>query len=676
MSTEGKDIPRSAKKVVFEMRRVGVGIGLCLVLVVACPRFGDVPIVFSSSPAKPTADDRLTIRYVPEASHSPLVRSERVEFRFTLVGPGKELYTDVLPMVRKGGEWRVRLRPSDFLRPNPVVMVCSFLDSEDPEICDSNQGDPWVLQFYEEGKLARGAEFRLYQLSKSNFGMPTVVGTPTGAGRGARGLDAELAAHPDFLPAREARWLSILEEARENSGVSDSLRLAIGGELDAVFDRNLRSEDPDTMVAPLLAVYETIGEAAKAESLLAQIRLRFPGSRFVARCAFHWAYAPDDLEPALSRLGDFVKDDPDSPEAEQARNLLFMIYDNVMQTPEKAGELVLGGKPIGRGHLERYAEILVAAGDMEGAEAIARRCVREAEDDEWSGSGLLTPMEWERKREEELRGYTVLLARILGERNVYDEAAALLEPLVEAMARAGDREGLGDLAEYQNKLGKKADALLTYERLGESAHASDEDLRVWRSLYVDVKGSDSGFDDRLAMLEERRRANQHRQLEKRALDWPAPNVTLTDLDGRLHALEDFRGKVVLLDFWATWCGPCLNSLPKVEEFLQSIDAREEVAVLAINTWERGTPDERRAMVEEKWAELGLSLPVYLDLGASGEETSPAAEQFRVPFIPTLFVIDREGRILFRRGGLYDEGDREDLRLKIDYALSRGARAAS
>lgn len=645
-----------------------------LLLLASCSR--QEPVPFSCSPDQPEARDKITIRYDPEASRAPLIRSGAVLFRYTLIGPDGDLYTDALPMERHRGGWRVRLRPGDSLRPSPVVMLCSFVDSEDPELCDSNRGDPWILQFYEGGRLARGAEYQRYRLCSGGIRLPRNLGVPTGGGKGKEGLDSEIAAHPDYLPARAARWLLDVREARDSSGVPDSLRVAIRGELDAIFDMNLRGGSPDTMVAPLLETYEAIGEAARAESLLTEIRFRFPASRFAAQCEYHWACAPDDVEPALGRLEEFLKTYPSCPEAEKARNFLFTIYDNVMSNTEKAGDVVQGGEPIDRWLLGRYSEILIDAENLEGAEGVVRRCLREAEGESWTGSGLSTRMEWQRENDEECMGYRVLLAWILGEKGRYQEAAALLEPIVETLARAGDRVGLANLAECQDSLGRQTEALLTYDRLGEAVPPTDEILRSWGTLYAELHGDTGGFRDHVAKLDEKRRANYFERLERHALDWPAPDVTLTDLSGAPHTLADFRGRVVLLDFWATWCGPCVASLPNVEQLYRSLGGSKEIVLIALNTWERGTLEERRTAIEEKWSELDLSMPVYLDMQTSENGEWGAAELFRVPAIPSSFVIDRQGRILFRGGGLFDEGDVEDLRLKLDFALSREGRTAS
>jgi thiol-disulfide isomerase/thioredoxin len=147
---------------------------------------------------------------------------------------------------------------------------------------------------------------------------------------------------------------------------------------------------------------------------------------------------------------------------------------------------------------------------------------------------------------------------------------------------------------------------------------------------------------------------------------------IRDLEGGEHRLSEYRGKVLLLDFWATWCGPCVASLPRVDEVYRQFAGREDVVFAAVNTMEGGAPEERAHRIEETWTKLKLVLPVFLDGGMTGERSGVAATLFRVSAIPRAFIIDRTGTILFKEGGVTDDEDVEDLKMKIEYALSRGS----
>ncbi len=107
--------------------------------------------------------------------------------------------------------------------------------------------------------------------------------------------------------------------------------------------------------------------------------------------------------------------------------------------------------------------------------------------------------------------------------------------------------------------------------------------------------------------------------------------TLTDLQGKTWSLSDLRGKVVLVNFWATWCPPCRKEMPDLEALYQRFGAQGFV-VLAIS-------DEEAGKVTPFIAERGITYPVLLDPGRKVNEL------FQVEGIPKSFVYDREGKLV-------------------------------
>ncbi len=125
---------------------------------------------------------------------------------------------------------------------------------------------------------------------------------------------------------------------------------------------------------------------------------------------------------------------------------------------------------------------------------------------------------------------------------------------------------------------------------------------------------------------------------------PAPAFTLASLDGRTVSLADFHGrKKVVVNFWASWCGPCRMEMPLLRTFYQRTHgADSDYEFLAVSV------DEDRPSAEAAAAELKMPFPVLLDLA------SKTADTYQVESIPTLFVIDKNGKVIFVRVG-FDMG---------------------
>ena len=119
----------------------------------------------------------------------------------------------------------------------------------------------------------------------------------------------------------------------------------------------------------------------------------------------------------------------------------------------------------------------------------------------------------------------------------------------------------------------------------------------------------------------------------------ADNFVLQDMDGRRHALEDYRGKVVLINFWATWCPPCVKEMPSLERLYQQLGDQPFV-VLAINQWENS--DHVFAFMGQ--IDVFPSFPILFD------PDSAVSEAFGVKGLPTSFLLDGEGRVVYRAIG--------------------------
>ncbi len=133
----------------------------------------------------------------------------------------------------------------------------------------------------------------------------------------------------------------------------------------------------------------------------------------------------------------------------------------------------------------------------------------------------------------------------------------------------------------------------------------------------------------------------------------APEIVLENLDGEVISLADFRGRVVIVNFWATWCPPCRKEMPSMQRAWQEL--RENgVVMLAVHVG--GTPDQ----VWEFASEFGLDFPIVIDT------TSKVSRSWPMRGLPTTFVIDPGGRIAYFALGAR-EWDDPDI-LQTVYAL--------
>lgn len=120
---------------------------------------------------------------------------------------------------------------------------------------------------------------------------------------------------------------------------------------------------------------------------------------------------------------------------------------------------------------------------------------------------------------------------------------------------------------------------------------------------------------------------------------PAPSLALEDIDGREHRLADLRGRVVTVNFWATWCPPCVAEMPAIQRMRDMLDG-EGVSVLAVNAGE--SAEDIRSFVRD--FDPALTFPLLRD--PNGDTFA----RWRVLGLPHTFVVDRSGNLAYTAQG--------------------------
>jgi peroxiredoxin len=141
---------------------------------------------------------------------------------------------------------------------------------------------------------------------------------------------------------------------------------------------------------------------------------------------------------------------------------------------------------------------------------------------------------------------------------------------------------------------------------------------------------------------------------------PAPDLQAQDLAGATKTLADYRGKVVLLNFWASWCPPCLREMPSMERLRVKMAGRP-LAVVALDS------AETRAEVDAFLAKMQVGFPILLDPDGSN------TKRWKVFALPTTFLLDASGRIRYVLTGPTEWHEGEAL-AKIEALLAEAAAA--
>jgi len=252
--------------------------------------------------------------------------------------------------------------------------------------------------------------------------------------------------------------------------------------------------------------------------------------------------------------------------------------------------------------------------------------------------------------------------RILGD---FDEArrkAALAyishpdAPAARAWSEALDLQG-----KHQEAIERLADAFAIADpQVSDDERSADRKRlgELYRKLHG---GVETGLGDVILAAYDRtsetlaKRQNQLRALDPNLGVTDPMNFTLTGLDGSKLDLKTMRGKVLIFDFWATWCVPCRAQHPLYEELKQRFRERDDIVFLAVNT------DEDHGLVEPFLAAQHWSKHVFFDNGL--------VRLLNVTSIPTTVIADKQGHLVSRMNGFNGDKFVDQLTARIQAALS-------
>jgi thiol-disulfide isomerase/thioredoxin/tetratricopeptide (TPR) repeat protein len=591
--------------------------------------------IFSVSPQEPRSGTSITVTYDASAPGAALKGKSDVRGEAMLMN-GSELPALVeFSMTETGGKWMGSFKLND---DRAGLVILRVVSGKDEDNCDGNA--PSVLVYGDDGKPRMGAN-----LLKGNFlagGGILEFKHSRNYGEAKAAYAEEKSLYPDNWKVYPAEWGVMMRENR-----SDETKAKVRPALEQFYER---FKVNDEAVSAALGWFAQTGQQERADSLKKAAIERNPKGPVAENDRKNAIFMERDPAKQADQIEQFLADFPQKGSTkDQLANMQVGALIRAKETDKALG--LMDRKPNADLYNALAWDWIEKGENLEQAVEIAKRGVAVAlAPDENLKPPYVSTAEWKNTNDHSAAAVLDTYGFGLFKLGRFSEAEEALQKAY-TLAKGQEPDITERLLMACNKNGNFAKTMALGKSAVEQGKTTEQLIGYYKVAYEHIKGSDKGFD---VVLGDARAAGA-KDLKKKTLESrlskPAVPFALKDLHGKMVRLADLKGKVVVIDFWATWCGPCKMSFPGLQKIYDKYRKNSSVKIFALNTWERVSGKEREDLVQKFIADNKYTFPVLYDDGF--------VDKYGVDGIPTKFVIDRKGKLAFKSVGF--EG--EDAMLK-------------
>lgn len=583
---------------------------------------------FRYVPDRPQTGQPVSFTYVPAGT--PLAADTVLSAQYVRYGAPNTLTKSQpvpLALTRQNGAFVGRIPPQN--EPLSGVLL-AFLTTKSPKRTDLNGGKLYAVPFADAGGQLRphGLAGQASVLTRTNF-IFGLGGRPD-PNQVVQLYEQEIAQFPDNRPTYWADYVTALMSQKKPRYVATA-KAAIQSYLSS---RPKPTADELTTAGRL---YAELGDPAAANAVREQIKTSDPKGALAQKDRAAALKAEPNWERRKALYATFVRDFPQSA-------LLPMLGVLMIDGYYKAND-IRGLLTFAQGQPPAHTDVLLL-NTMAGQLTDERRSLPEAEELVRHALAVMNEPATLRPTDKasRQRQLTLTLARILDARgNDADAYVAYNQALTPEVIEITEPRIVERYYACALRTGHGSDARPLAEAAVETGRATGRMKATFRDWYARQPGqTPAKADAYIADLEADLKADQRDEMRRALLNEPAPAFTLTDLQGRTVSLAGLRGKIVVLDFWATWCGPCIASFPAMQQAEAKYKNDPNVRFLFVNTREGGSNPAGRARDFMARKHFDFVVPV--------DAQQRMADAYRVEGIPTKIIIDANGRVRYRYVG--------------------------
>lgn len=586
--------------------------------------------VLTIHPLKPESGDTVTVTYIGDLAKP----DTEISYFFNYMGENR-FKNEIIPSEFQNNKITGRFKLPD------TVLYVSIKITNGKEF-DNNRDKGYGFNVYENGKPKKGTFFTQGAVSLYNkYFFNAKVDTL----KAIQLMEKEYQLHPDLKESTLPIYLSTLK--LDKSKEAEAVKLAT-----EYYNKILETGKNDNFTERIV---ETIvgRDHQKRDSLINEVIKKHPKGKAALRKQyidfyFMAMYLPDS---ALTRYSSIVENFSDiEPEMRtQLTHSLITTYRGLLDYDnfEKHISKVNDPSFLAREYNEIAWKMATKDKDMDLAKKYSEKSLLNVD-----------------KMMEVKKPETTRIIFLRNKANYLDTYAYILNKLGDTQGAVDNEVKSAELFNWEN-LGANEnvvqylvnnkqfeDALSKSENFIKDKYGSAKMDSLYKVAYIALNGDDTGLHQALENLKNAGNLSYIEELKKKMISMPAPDFSLKDDEGNTVRLSDFKGSVVILDFWASWCGPCIASFPAMLKAMNELKG-EDVVFLFINTQEYDNSDEKRLeaiskTLDDKFADFR----VLID--EKNNDQFLVGNLYNVKAIPVKFFIDKQGTLRYSSTGFESE----------------------